>query len=180
MVDRLTGRVAPIALLEFDPFYSTTTWYRDYVAYCGVSESGKKTYALVIQLGRRRPILKKTIALARVDVAHGDIGTMVEIGKLDGPQKRLPARIVLQLSCTDRSGLARLQRGLRLEHRRVDVGVHLTVTAFLMHKSTVSVDDVNRRGATALGGPGPARPRNLLCGFARNLVAVEDTRRRTS
>ena len=42
----------------------------------------------------RSPILKKTIALARVDVAHGDIGTMVEIGKLDGQQKRLPARIV--------------------------------------------------------------------------------------
>jgi aminomethyltransferase len=42
----------------------------------------------------RSPILKKTIALARVDVAHSDIGTMVEIGKLDGQQKRLPARIV--------------------------------------------------------------------------------------
>jgi aminomethyltransferase len=42
----------------------------------------------------RSPILKKTIALARVDIAHSDIGTMVEIGKLDGQQKRLPARIV--------------------------------------------------------------------------------------
>jgi len=42
----------------------------------------------------RSPILKKTIALARVDVSHGDIGTEVEIGKLDGHQKRLKARIV--------------------------------------------------------------------------------------
>jgi aminomethyltransferase len=42
----------------------------------------------------RSPILKKTIVLARVDVAHAGIGTAVEVGKLDGQQKRLPARIV--------------------------------------------------------------------------------------
>lgn len=42
----------------------------------------------------RSPILGKNIALARVDVAHHDIGTAVEIGKLDGHQKRLPATIV--------------------------------------------------------------------------------------
>ncbi len=42
----------------------------------------------------RSPTLKKTIALARVDVAHSEIGTEVEVGKLDGHQKRLPARIV--------------------------------------------------------------------------------------
>jgi aminomethyltransferase len=48
----------------------------------------------VITSATRSPMLKKTIALARVDVAHGELGTMVEIGKLDGHQKRLPARIV--------------------------------------------------------------------------------------
>ncbi|CDX18604.1 Glycine cleavage T-protein (Aminomethyl transferase) [Mesorhizobium sp. ORS 3324] len=42
----------------------------------------------------RSPILGKNIALARIDVAHADIGTQVEIGKLDGHQKRLPATIV--------------------------------------------------------------------------------------
>lgn len=42
----------------------------------------------------KSPVLKKHIALARVDVAHSEIGTEVEIGKLDGHQKRLPARIV--------------------------------------------------------------------------------------
>ena len=42
----------------------------------------------------RSPILGKSIALARVDVAHHEIGTAVEIGKLDGHQKRLPASIV--------------------------------------------------------------------------------------
>jgi hypothetical protein len=58
-VDRLTGRVSQLNLPEFDPFYSTTSWYRDYVAYGGVSEDGKKLYALVFQVGRRKPILKK-------------------------------------------------------------------------------------------------------------------------
>ena len=42
----------------------------------------------------RSPILKKNIALARVDVAHSEIGSEVEVGKLDGHQKRLPAKIV--------------------------------------------------------------------------------------
>lgn len=42
----------------------------------------------------RSPILKKNIALARVDATHAAPGTQVEIGKLDGHQKRLPATIV--------------------------------------------------------------------------------------
>jgi aminomethyltransferase len=42
----------------------------------------------------RSPILKKNIALARIDVAHAAIGTEVEVGKLDGQQKRLPATVV--------------------------------------------------------------------------------------
>jgi len=41
----------------------------------------------------RSPKLGKSIALARVDVTHHAIGTKVEIGKLDGHQKRLPATI---------------------------------------------------------------------------------------
>lgn len=42
----------------------------------------------------RSPLLGKNIALARVDVTHSEEGTEVEIGKLDGLQKRLPAKIV--------------------------------------------------------------------------------------
>jgi aminomethyltransferase len=42
----------------------------------------------------RSPILGKNIALARVDVAHHAVDTEVEIGKLDGHMKRLPAKIV--------------------------------------------------------------------------------------
>ena len=42
----------------------------------------------------KSPILEKTIALARVDIVHSGIGTKLEIGQLDGQQKRLKAEIV--------------------------------------------------------------------------------------
>jgi aminomethyltransferase len=42
----------------------------------------------------RSPLLGKNIALVRLDVAHADIGTKVEIGKLDGHQMRIPAEVV--------------------------------------------------------------------------------------
>jgi hypothetical protein len=61
LVDRVTGRVSQINLPEFDPFYSTASWYRDYIAYCGVSDDGKKLFAIVAQLGRRKPNLKKPL-----------------------------------------------------------------------------------------------------------------------
>jgi aminomethyltransferase len=47
----------------------------------------------VVTSAMRSPILKKTIALARVDIAHAENGTAVEIGKLDGHQKRLKATV---------------------------------------------------------------------------------------
>jgi hypothetical protein len=59
LVDRLTGHISQLSLPEFDPFYSNASWYRDYIAYCGVSEDGKKLFAMVAQIGRRKPILKK-------------------------------------------------------------------------------------------------------------------------
>jgi aminomethyltransferase len=48
----------------------------------------------VITSAMRSPLLKKTIALARVDVAHSEMGSEIEVGKLDGHQKRLSATIV--------------------------------------------------------------------------------------
>lgn len=62
LVDRVTGRVSAINLPEFDRLYSVASWYRDYVAYCGVAEDGKKTFAVVAQLSRRKPVLKKALA----------------------------------------------------------------------------------------------------------------------
>ena len=48
----------------------------------------------VVTSGTRSPILKKNIALARVSVQHRDLGTDLEVGKLDGHQKRIGARVV--------------------------------------------------------------------------------------
>ncbi len=48
----------------------------------------------VVTSSMRSPILGKNIALARVDALNAELGTEVEIGKLDGHQKRLPAKIV--------------------------------------------------------------------------------------
>lgn len=61
LVDRETGRVSNVTLPEFDPYYSVATWYRDYVAYCGVSDSGDRLFAVVTQLGRKKAILRKEL-----------------------------------------------------------------------------------------------------------------------
>lgn len=64
VVDRTSGHVSQATLPEFDPEYSSASWYRDYVAYCGVSDDGKKFSAVVAQLGRRKPVLKKALGEA--------------------------------------------------------------------------------------------------------------------
>ena len=48
----------------------------------------------VITSGCISPTLNKNIALCRIDVGHSEIGNEVEIGKIDGHQKRIPAKIV--------------------------------------------------------------------------------------
>ena len=48
----------------------------------------------IITSATRSPILRKNIALCRMAVAHAALGTEVEVGKLDGHQKRIPARVV--------------------------------------------------------------------------------------
>ena len=40
------------------------------------------------------PILNKNIALCRIDINNSDFNTKVEVGKLDGHQKRIPATVV--------------------------------------------------------------------------------------
>lgn len=44
--------------------------------------------------GTMSPILRKNIALCSMAVEYADIGTEVEVGKLDGHQKRIPATVV--------------------------------------------------------------------------------------
>ena len=62
LVDRQTGHVSPINLPEFDVLYSAASWYRDYVAYCGVADDGKKTFAMVAQISRRKAVLRKQLS----------------------------------------------------------------------------------------------------------------------
>jgi len=64
MVDRGTGRISKINLPDFDPFYSVVSWFRDYAAYCGMSE-GQKLYAVVSQLGQRKPVVRTYISPAK-------------------------------------------------------------------------------------------------------------------
>ncbi len=51
----------------------------------GKAQIGEITSAM------KSPILGKTIALARLNVTHAEVGTNVEVGQLDGQQKRLKA-----------------------------------------------------------------------------------------
>ena len=53
----------------------------------GKAQVGEVTSAM------KSPILGKVIALARVSVTHADPGTAIEIGQLDGQQKRLKAKV---------------------------------------------------------------------------------------
>jgi aminomethyltransferase len=48
----------------------------------------------VITSGTRSPVLRKNIALCRMAVEYAELGTEVEVGKLDGHRKRIPAQVV--------------------------------------------------------------------------------------
>jgi aminomethyltransferase len=48
----------------------------------------------VVTSAVRSPVLGQSIALARLDAHHAELGKRVEIGKLDGQQKRLAATVV--------------------------------------------------------------------------------------
>ena len=48
----------------------------------------------IITSGCISPTLNKNIALCRIDVGHSELDTEGEVGKIDGHQKRIPAKIV--------------------------------------------------------------------------------------
>jgi aminomethyltransferase len=48
----------------------------------------------VVTSGTRSPVLNANIALARVAVQQSELGTALEVGKLDGQQKRIQATVV--------------------------------------------------------------------------------------
>ena len=47
-----------------------------------------------ITSGTISPTLRKNVALCRMAVEFAEIGTQVEVGKIDGHQKRIPATVV--------------------------------------------------------------------------------------
>ncbi|WP_295559732.1 aminomethyltransferase family protein [uncultured Hyphomicrobium sp.] len=48
----------------------------------------------IVTSAMRSPLLKKTLAFARVDVTHSALDAKLEVGRLDGQQKRLKATVV--------------------------------------------------------------------------------------
>ena len=68
LVDHVTGHAAPLKLPEYDPGASQVAWFRDYAAYCGVTPAGKSLYAVVWQVGARKPALSKK--LGAYDAEH--------------------------------------------------------------------------------------------------------------
>ncbi len=82
LVDRSTAHISAISLAEFDSTYSAASWYRDYVAYCGLSEDGKKISAVVVQLNRRKAVLKKLLS---------EVPAKNDGPKADGTGKAIPA-----------------------------------------------------------------------------------------
>ena len=48
----------------------------------------------IVTSAMRSPILKKNIALCRISITNSSIGTLVEVGKLDGHHKRIKATVV--------------------------------------------------------------------------------------
>src|SRR5579872_3564424 len=96
LVDRVSGHVTAIALPEFDPYYSAASWYRDYVAYCGISDDDKKLLAVVSQLGRRKVILKKMLGEIKTVAAEGD-NSAVAANCFTPVWQRQPARVTFQV-----------------------------------------------------------------------------------
>jgi hypothetical protein len=48
-------------LPDYDPAVSQVVWFRDDAAYCGLNSGGHQLYAVVAQVGARRPILAKKV-----------------------------------------------------------------------------------------------------------------------
>jgi hypothetical protein len=91
LVDRSSGHITHIKLPDFDPAYSEVSWYRDYAAYCGISEGAERWSALVAQIGVRKALYRKELGGA----ASGDAGSGCRL-----PQwERRPPRVTF-----DRSG----------------------------------------------------------------------------
>jgi hypothetical protein len=103
LVDRVSGHVTQIVLPEFDPYYSAASWYRDYMAYCGVSDDGKKLLGVVSQLGRRKVILRKSLQEMH---AVDDTAAALAANCFTPAWQRGPARVTFQLKGAEKATYA--------------------------------------------------------------------------
>ncbi|MFY9744170.1 MAG: hypothetical protein WA252_05285 [Candidatus Sulfotelmatobacter sp.] len=95
LVDRVTSRISPVNLPEFDAMYSVVSWYRDYAAYCGLSEDDKEIYAMVAQVGRRKPLVKWQIGDAKF-TTEGQEGQVPDLACKVMEWQRAPARVTFE------------------------------------------------------------------------------------
>ena len=105
LVDRITGHISPLNLPDFDAFYSAASWYRDYAAYCGVSDDGKKIYAIVAQLNRRKPVLKKLFEGEKIP--EGEMKDPARDTACPAPTwQRNPARVTFEPTASNKQTFA--------------------------------------------------------------------------
>jgi len=93
LVDRNSGHISVVNLPDFDSENSSVVWYRDYAAYCGLADDGKTLFAVVMQVGRRKPVL------------HKSLGEISEDGTVpcDLPLwQRLPSRVTFASTANQR------------------------------------------------------------------------------
>jgi len=100
VVDRLNGRISPVNLPDFDVLYSAAMWYRDYIAYCGVSDDGNKRFAIVAELNRRKPVLKKPLSAALPENAAPDSACSAPVWQ------RSPVRVSFETTSSDKQTFA--------------------------------------------------------------------------
>jgi hypothetical protein len=66
LVQRGSANISKVTLPEFDAYSSEAMWFRDYAAYCGISDDGAQVHAMVVQIGRKKPLLKKLLGPAKM------------------------------------------------------------------------------------------------------------------
>jgi len=86
LVNRISGKIVVLKLPDFDPFYSDVSWYRDYAAYCGISNSGERVIALVAEIGSGKPLFRK-------DVGNNSNGEAPDSNCSPPHWERQPARV---------------------------------------------------------------------------------------
>ncbi|MGD0294872.1 MAG: hypothetical protein ABSB30_13560 [Terracidiphilus sp.] len=62
LVDRQTGHITILKLPYYNSGVSQVVWFRDYGAYCGVTNSGKSLYAMVAQVAARKALLARKLS----------------------------------------------------------------------------------------------------------------------